>query len=114
MAKPSRACGTCPPDQQERQRYTAAAWTHASSRHSGFAISKSRTGSKQQQRSNREQCSDRLSLSDFGFRISDFGSRPVLPAEPEEIQSEKRNEPAEVVLLVDRPFAAEFSAKSKP
>ena len=37
-----------------------------------------------------------------------------MPAEPKKIKGEKGNKPAIVVLLVDRPFAAELFAKNKP
>src|SRR5207237_10450510 len=97
----------CAPDQQERQRHHCGSVSPGDQ--SPFRVRNFKQANREQQKKcrNREQCSDRLTLSDFG-------SRPVLPAEPEQIQSEKRNEPAEVVLLVDRPFAAELFAKSKP
>ena len=38
----------------------------------------------------------------------------VLPPKPKKIHGEKRHEPAEVVLLIDGPFATEFSAKHEP
>ena len=37
-----------------------------------------------------------------------------MPAEPKKIEGEKGNEPPIVVLLVDRPFAAELPAEDKP
>ena len=40
--------------------------------------------------------------------------RPVLPAEPKKIEGEKGNKPPIIVLLVNRPFAAELFAKNKP
>jgi N-acetylglucosaminyldiphosphoundecaprenol N-acetyl-beta-D-mannosaminyltransferase len=40
--------------------------------------------------------------------------RPILPAEPKKIEGEKGNEPPIVVLLIDRPFAAQAPAKHQP
>ena len=40
--------------------------------------------------------------------------RPVLPAQPEKIPSEEWDEPAVVVLLVDRPLVAQMPEKDKP
>ena len=37
-----------------------------------------------------------------------------MPAKPKKIESEKRDEPPVVVLLVDRPFAAELPAQDDP
>jgi hypothetical protein len=37
-----------------------------------------------------------------------------LPAKPKKIEREKGDEPSVIVLLVDRPFAAEFSTEDKP
>src|SRR5687767_14612221 len=42
------------------------------------------------------------------------GLRPVFPAQPEEEEGEKRNEPPVTVLLVDRPFVAQVPAKDEP
>ena len=55
-----------------------------------------------------------MSFSDFEFRISNFDLRPILPAKPEKVDGKKWYEPAELVLLVDRPFAAELSPKYRP
>ena len=37
-----------------------------------------------------------------------------MPAEPKKIEREKGNEPAVVVLLVDRPLVAQLQAEDKP
>ena len=93
---------------------TAKAWIQASNRHSGFAISKRRSGSSNSSAGNRDirQALLNLRYSDLRFRICDW--RPVLPPEPEKVECEKWDEPPEVVLLVHRPFATKLSTKSKP
>ena len=53
-------------------------------------------------------------IADLGFGIWDFQRRLVFPPKPEKIEREERNEPPVVVLLVERPFAAELPAKDKP
>src|SRR5206468_11534236 len=69
---------------------------------------------QQKKRGDREQCGNCLSSSNFEFRISNFGFRPIPPPKPEQVQCEKRNEPAKTVLFVYQPFATELSAKYKP
>src|SRR5215471_20132765 len=39
---------------------------------------------------------------------------PILPAKPKKIESKERHKPPVVVLLVDRPFAAELPAHGEP
>ena len=38
----------------------------------------------------------------------------VLPAQPKKVEHENGDEPPVIVLLVERPFAAEFSTEEKP
>ena len=40
--------------------------------------------------------------------------RPIFPAQPKEVRAKEGDEPTVVVLLVDRPFAAEMTAKHEP
>ena len=39
---------------------------------------------------------------------------PIVPAQPKEIDDEKRDEPAVAVLFVEAPFFAEMTATNKP
>ena len=71
---------------------------------------------KQKERRNRNQASDERPAIICGLRplTSDLWIRPVLPAQPKKIERKKGDEPSVIVLLVDRPFAAELPEKDKP
>ena len=69
---------------------------------------------QQKERGNCEQCGDSLPFSDFAFGIWNLELWPILPAKPKKVDCKKWHEPAEVVLLIDGPFATQLSAKHKP
>ena len=67
----------------------------------------------------REQCRERKHDGNRSENAARSGGqrlrvRPVLPAQPEKIRSEKWDEPAVVVLLADRPLVAQMPEKDKP
>ena len=71
---------------------------------------------KQKERRDRNQDSDERPAIICGLRplTSDLWVGPVSPAQPKKIEREKGDEPPVVILLVERPFAAEFSTEEKP
>ena len=71
---------------------------------------------KQKERRDRNQDSGERPAIICGLRplTSDLWVGPVLPAQPKKIEREKGDEPSVIILLVERPFAAEFSTEEKP
>ena len=71
---------------------------------------------KYQERRDRNQAGEERPAIICGPRSStaDLWIRPILPAQPKEKEREKWNEPAIIILLVDRPLVAQLPEKDKP
>ena len=68
---------------------------------------------KQGKRTCRDENGDRVDSIALRFPISNF-PRTIFPSQPKKIERKKWNEPAVVILFVDRPFTTELAAENEP